>query len=297
MNCRREKNMRLVSFIQNESTRLGVLKNGGIGDLAKAAPDLPATLLGLIQAGDEAFKAAAKAADGIADSDLIPVDQVTLDIPLRGAAKILCLGLNYVDHAAEGGHNKPDYPMVFLRVESSLMGHGAAMVRPKNSVTLDWEAELVAVVGKTARHVSIDDALDYVCGYSCFNDGSVREYQRKSTQWTMGKNFDATGGFGPYFVTADELPLGAKGLKIECRLNGETMQSANTDDMIFDVATTLSLMSECLTLEPGDLLVMGTPAGVGHARRPPVWMKPGDSVEVEIEQIGTLVNPIVAEQT
>ena len=148
----------------------------------------------------------------------------------------------------------------------------------------DFEAELVAVVGRRAHHVAKADALSYIAGYSCFNDGSVRDYQRKTSQWTIGKNFDKTGGFGPYFVTADELPPGAAGLTIESRLNGEVMQHANTSSMLVPVAETVELLTECLTLEPGDLLVMGTPAGVGHARKPPVWMKDGDTIEIEIER-------------
>ena len=139
------------------------------------------------------------------------------------------------------------------------------------------------------------DALPYIAGYSCFNDGSLRDYQRKTSQWTIGKNFERTGGFGPWFVTADELPPGAAGLSIQSRLNGKVMQDANTSDMIFPVAETVALLSECLTLEPGDLLVMGTPAGVGYARTPPVWMQPGDTIDIAIEGIGVLSNPIADE--
>ena len=212
--------------------------------------------------------------------------------PVGNPGKIVCLGLNYVDHAAEGGHAKPTYPSLFLRCTSSLCGHGAPIVRPRCSTSLDYEAELVAVVGRTARHVKKENALAIIAGYSCFNDASVRDYQRKTTQWTIGKNFDATGAFGPWFVTADELPAGATGLAIKSKLNGAVMQNANTSDMLFPVDETVALLTECMTLEPGDLLVMGTPAGVGYARKPPVWMDPGDTIEIEIEGIGTLSNPI-----
>ena len=157
---------------------------------------------------------------------------------------------------------------------------------------MDYEAELVAVVGRRARHVASADALASIAGYSCFNDVSIRDYQRKTSQWTIGKNFDRTGPFGPCFVTADELPPGATGLTIESRLNGQVMQHANTSDMLFPVDETVALLSQCMTLEPGDLIVMGTPAGVGHARKPPVWMKDGDTIEVEIERIGVLRNPV-----
>jgi 2-keto-4-pentenoate hydratase/2-oxohepta-3-ene-1,7-dioic acid hydratase in catechol pathway len=216
-------------------------------------------------------------------------------LPIETAGKIICLGLNYVDHAAEGGHAKPEYPSLFLRCNTSLVAHGEAIWLPKASSKLDYEAELVAVVGRRARHVKAVDALPYIAGYSCFNDGSLRDYQRKTSQWTIGKNFERTGGFGPWFITADEVPPGAAGLSIQSRLNGKVMQNANTSDMIFPVAETVALLSECLTLEPGDLLVMGTPAGVGYARTPPVWMQPGDTIDIAIEGVGVLSNPIADE--
>jgi 2-keto-4-pentenoate hydratase/2-oxohepta-3-ene-1,7-dioic acid hydratase in catechol pathway len=210
--------------------------------------------------------------------------------------KIICLGLNYFDHAKEGGRDKPEYPWFFLRGKSSLMAHGAPGVRPRVSERFDYEAELALVIGSTVpRHVTQEQALRHVLGYTCFNDMSVRDYQKRTPQWTIGKNFDGTGGFGPVLVTADELAPGATGLRIQSRLNGQVMQDANTTDMIWGVAETIALLSDCLTLEPGDVIVMGTPAGVGQARTPPVWMKPGDVVEIEIERIGTLVNPIVQE--
>src|SRR5690606_27583445 len=156
------------------------------------------------------------------------------------------------------------------------VGHGQPILRPRSSDMLDYEAELVAFIGKAGRHISRDRALDHVAGYGLFNDASIRDYQLRTTQWTMGKNFDATGGFGPDFVSADELPPGAKGLRIQTRLNGQVVQDANTADMVFDVVETIALLSACMTLEPGDLIVTGTPAGVGMARKPPLWMKPGD---------------------
>ena len=207
--------------------------------------------------------------------------------------KIICLGVNYVDHAKEGGNTVADYPALFMRCTTSLLAHGAPLQVPRISDKLDYEAELALVMGRTARHVSEAQALDTVFGYACFNDATLRDYQRRTTQWTIGKNFDATGAFGPCLVTADELPPGCTGLHIESRLNGQVMQSANTSDMVFGVARTLSLLSQCLTLEPGDVVVMGTPAGVGYARTPPVWMKAGDRIEIEIEGIGVLSNPVV----
>jgi len=167
---------------------------------------------------------------------------------------------------------------------------------PAVSSKFDYEAELAVVIGKKVpRHTKEADALEYVFGYSCFNDMSVRDYQKRTPQWTIGKNFDGTGGLGPLLVTADEVPAGAAGLRIQGRLNGQVMQDANTSDMIFKVAETIALLAEVLTLEPGDVIAMGTPAGVGQARTPPVWMKAGDTYEVEIERIGTLSNPIASE--
>jgi acylpyruvate hydrolase len=282
--------MRLVAFSQGAVARLGVLDGDTVIDLARAAPDLPRDLIGIIRAG--AFAAAATAARTATPEARLLLAGLRYRPPIENAGKIVCLGLNYVDHAAEGGHAKPDYPSLFLRTNTSLVAHGEAMWRPRASTQLDYEAELVAVVGRAGRHIAAKDALAHIAGYACFNDGSVRDFQRKTSQWTIGKNFDRTGGFGPGFVTADELPPGAAGLSIQSRLNGRVMQQANTSDMIFPVAATVALLSECLTLEPGDLLVMGTPAGVGYARKPPVWMKPGDTIEVEIEGIGVLSNPV-----
>jgi 2-keto-4-pentenoate hydratase/2-oxohepta-3-ene-1,7-dioic acid hydratase in catechol pathway len=177
-----------------------------------------------------------------------------------------------------------------------MVGHLEPLVRPKVSDKFDFEAELAFVVGKSARHLTAANALEHVAGYSVFNDGSLRDYQRKSTQWTIGKNFDATGGFGPWLVTPDELPPGADGLRIQSRLNGQVMQDANTKSFLWGVVETLVLITECMTLEPGDVVITGTPAGVGYARKPPVFMKHGDTMEVEIEGVGLLSNPVVDEK-
>jgi len=226
----------------------------------------------------------------------IALSEVTLLAPVPRPGKMICIGLNYRAHAEEGGNPIPDYPAVFMRGATSLMGPDAAMIYPECSDKLDYEAELAIVIGMTARNVGAN-ALDYVAGYSCFNDGSVRDYQRKSTQWTMGKNFDHTGGFGPELVTPDELPKGASGLRISLRVNGETMQDGNTGDMIFDAAALIAILSEAMTLEPGDVIATGTPAGVGYARTPPFFLRPGDCTEVEIESIGTLVNTVARQGT
>ena len=225
--------------------------------------------------------------------DLVAFAGLDLLTPVPRPGKIICIGLNYRKHAEEGGNPIPDYPAVFLRSTTSLLPHGVPMLRPPCSDRLDFEAELAIVIGTRACRVGVREALDHVAGYACFNDGSVRDYQRKSTQWTMGKNFDRTGGFGPDLMLADALPPGAAGLRITSRVNGALMQDGNTSDMIFDVATLITILSEAMTLEPGDVIATGTPAGVGYARTPPLFLKPGDLCEVEIERIGVLSNSIM----
>jgi len=221
--------------------------------------------------------------------------EISFKVPIERPGKIVCMGLNYADHAKEGGNARPEYPSFFMRGPSSMTAHLSPMIRPKVSDKLDYEAELAFIVGKKARHLTLENALDCVAGYSIFNDGSIRDYQRKTTQWTIGKNFDQTGAFGPWLVTPDELPLGCDGLNIQSRLNGQVMQNANTKDFLWGVAETIVLISECMTLEPGDVVITGTPAGVGYARTPPVFMKPGDICEIEIESIGVLRNTIADE--
>ncbi|MEQ8346518.1 MAG: fumarylacetoacetate hydrolase family protein [Sneathiellaceae bacterium] len=287
--------MSLLRFERNGLVALGSLDGEEVVDLSAVNPDLPTDISALLRLGPAAMEPVAAALRAAPAGARVPLADVTVLPPTMTPGKTLCLGLNYVDHAAESGREKPDYPVVFMRCPTSFVGYGQPMLRPKVSEQLDFEGELVAFVGRRGRHVPRDKAHDIIAGYSVFNDGSVRDYQRRTQQWTMGKNFDATGGFGPAFVAADQLPPGAKGLKIQTRLNGQVVQDANTSDMVFDLAETISLLSACMTLEPGDLLVMGTPAGVGAARKPPLWMKPGDTCEVEIEGIGCLRNPIVQE--
>jgi 2-keto-4-pentenoate hydratase/2-oxohepta-3-ene-1,7-dioic acid hydratase in catechol pathway len=205
--------------------------------------------------------------------------------------------LNYADHTAEIHHEQTAYPTLFLRVNTTLVAHGQPLIRPgvSDSEGLDYEGEVAVVMGKGGRHIGKAEALAHVAGYSVFNDGTVREYQFRTPQWTVGKNFDGTGGFGPDLVTADELPPGARGLKLETRLNGQVVQSANTDQMIFDVATLINVISQAITFEPGDVIVSGTPAGIGWARNPKLLMKAGDVCEVSVEKIGVLRNVIADE--
>lgn len=286
--------MKFTTYLRDGAPRLAVVDGDRIIDLQDADPNAPADLRLALKAGIDLHAAAQAALKSSAARQELSAVKLAPLVPEPG--KTVCLGLNYFDHAKEGGRDKPEYPWFFFRGASSLMAHGDAGVVPRVSPKFDYEAELAVVIGrKVPRHAKEADALQYVFGYSCFNDMSVRDYQKRTPQWTIGKNFDGTGGFGPVLVTADDLPLGAVGLRIQGRLNGEVMQDANTSDMIFNVAETIALLAEVLTLEPGDVIVMGTPAGVGQARTPPVWMKAGDRYEVEIERIGTLVNPIVAE--
>ncbi len=267
--------MRIVTFTLNGSMQHGVREDGAI----RVHPTATSAI-------DLAHNAAAHPPGA-----LVAVSEVTLLAPVPRPGKVICIGLNYRAHAAEGGFEAPDYPSIFLRGATSLTGPAAPIILPACSDKLDFEAELAIVIGKTATNVR-DNPLDYVAGYCCFNDATIRDYQRKTTQWTVGKNFDQTGAMSADLVTTDELPAGASGLRIQARLNGEIMQDSNTGDLIFDVATLIQTLSEAMTLEPGDIIATGTPSGVGYARKPPVFMREGDVIEVEIDQIGTLSSTI-----
>lgn len=286
--------MKFVSFKGDNGQDWGVLTDRGLATSAALGQGLPITLAGFIAACSQQAGLMASVRDRAATAATVALASVQQLPCIPNPGKIICLGVNYVDHAKEGGNTVADYPAVFLRCATSLLAHGAPMKVPSISSKLDYEAEFALVISRTTRFVSEEQALDYVFGYACFNDGSVRDYQRKTTQWTVGKNFDGTGAFGPWLVSADQVPAGAKGLRIQSRLNGKIMQDASTDDMVFDVARTISLMSHAMTLEAGDVIVMGTPAGVGYARTPPVFMAAGDTIEIEVEGMGVLSNPIAA---
>jgi acylpyruvate hydrolase len=282
--------MRFAAFKSEDNEGLAVASpNGEFHGLMRGEESYPGNLAVLVEHGRDALTSAAAV---LAKGPQIDLDEAVLLPPLSAPGKIICVGLNYVDHSIESGFTVPDYPTIFARFASSLIGSGSAIIRPKASTQLDYEGEMVAIIGVGGRHIRERDALDHVIGYSIFNDASVRDYQKKSPQWTIGKNFDGTGAFGPYMVTADELPPGAKGLHIQTRLNGAVVQDASTDDMVFSVARLISILSEAITLSPGDIIVTGTPAGVGMARNPPLFMKHGDVCEVEIEGIGTLRNKV-----
>jgi 2-keto-4-pentenoate hydratase/2-oxohepta-3-ene-1,7-dioic acid hydratase in catechol pathway len=259
-------------------------------DLCATESSIPVSLLELITI-DPNFALVAKAMQS-RNPVTGQMADITFRILIERPGKIVCMGLNYADHAKEGGNARPDYPSFFMRGPNSLTAHEAPIIRPTVSDKLDYEAELAFVVRTRAHQLNQSNALSCIAGYSIFNDGSIRDYQRKTTQWTIGKNFDQTGAFGPWLVTPDDLPQGAGGLQIQSRLNGMVMQDANTTDFLWGVAETLVLITECMTLEPGDVVITGTPAGVGYAKIPPVFMKPGDICEVEIEGIGILRNSI-----
>jgi acylpyruvate hydrolase len=286
--------MRIVSFQAGGLRGFGVRIAGGVADLT--SPSDPDGLVKFIQLSPAAKSERVQEAlrPGAA---LRPFEALDLLPAIPRPGKILCIGLNYLDHAREGGHiDLPTYPTLFMRGPTSLVAAGKPIVRPRLSETLDFEAELAVILGKTGKNIAQEAALDHVAGYALFNDATIRAYQRLTSQWTPGKNFDGTGAFGPELVTPDELPAGAAGLRISSRLNGRIMQDGNTSDMMFGVARIISLVSEVMTFEPGDVIAMGTPAGVGHARKPPVWMRDGDICEIEIEGIGVLRNPIVDEK-
>jgi acylpyruvate hydrolase len=290
--------MKIVGFESNEGLRLGVVEGDQVIDLQAADKAAPNDLAEWLRRGNgdlTPLKDLAKRAPANARR---PLQGLKFALPVAHPGKVVCLGLNYLEHVKEGFNrdNIPKFPTIFMRCQTSLVAHETAMLRPPMTDTLDYEAEMVVIIGKRVKHLTVANAYDCIAGYSCFNDGSVREFQRRTTQWDMGKNFDRTGGFGPWTITADELPPGGKGLKIESRLNGKVMQSDNTDNMMFPVAETLADITQGMTLEPGDIIVTGTPSGVGFARKPPVWMRHGDVCEIEIEGIGVLRNPIEDEK-
>lgn len=290
--------MKIVGFELNKTLHLGVVDGDHVIDLQAVDPKVPGDLGEWLRAHNGDLKPLGELAKKAPASARIPLKGLKFGLPVAKPGKIICLGLNYLDHVKEGPQkdNIPKFQSIFFRMLSSLVPHNHALLRPKKSIQFDYEGELVVIIGKRAKHLTLDNAADCVAGYTCGNEGSIREYQRHTTQWGMGKNFDQSGSVGPWMVSADELPRGGKGLKIETRLNGKTMQSSNTDLFMFPVAESLVYLTEGITLEPGDILFTGTPSGVGHARKPePVWMKAGDTAEVEIGGIGVLSNTIADE--
>lgn len=282
--------MKLVSFSKAGQAGFGVVKGDGIIDLGAALKNRYADLKAFIAA--DAYAEAKQALDSrdadfaVSDVELLPV------IPNPG--KIWCCGLNYGEHVRETNREVTEKPMFFLRFADSQVGHNQAMLRPAESTQLDYEAEIAVIIGKPGRRISEADAFDHIAGYACYNDGSIRDWQRHTQQWGPGKNFYRTGGFGPWMVTTDEIPANTK-LTLTARLNGEEMQRATTDMMIHSIARQIAYASTVAPLQSGDVIVTGTPGGVGARRQPPVWMKAGDVIEIEIDRVGVLRNPIVDE--
>lgn len=285
--------MKLVSFKHAGRETWGAVIDGQVVELASAAGS--ATLAEFV--GSERFAQLDALARG--QQPLASLDQVELLPVIPRPEKIVCAVRNYMDHhqevlAAGMQRELSDFPPIFLRVWRSQVAHGQPIIRPRVSESLDWEGELAVIIGKGGRDISEADSWKHVAGYSCYNDASVREWQFHAKQIASGKNFEGTGAFGPWMVTADEIEPGRQ-LKLETRLNGETVQSSHTGHMIFPIPRLISYASTIFTLAPGDVIVTGTPAGVGWSKKPPRFMKPGDTVEVEIEAIGVLRNPIVAQ--
>lgn len=280
--------MKLVSFTINGENSFGIVSGDGVIDAGQRLKGEFASLRDVLACGALNLlrgMVTISPDHALADITYLPV------IP-DPAAKFLCVGVNYMPHIREMGRERPDYPVIFVRFADSLVGHGEPMRRPHVSEQFDFEGELAVVIGRTARHVSRADALDYVAGYSCFNDGSIRDYQMRGMQWTAGKNFRHSGAFGPWLLTTDECP-DPSALHLQTRLNGEVMQSEATAELCFDIPALIENITVWAQLEPGDVIVSGTPGGVGAGRDPKLWMKDGDSVEVEIDGIGVLANPIV----
>lgn len=283
--------MKLASFIVQGRSTYGIVEGDQIIDLESAKPTF----------GTDLKQAIANNRLGeltsviLANLPRIPLAEVTFLPVIPNPGKVLCIGINYATHVRETGREMPTYPMIFTRFADSQTAHLQPIIRPKASHKLDFEGELAVVIGKTARHVKQADALDYVAGYACYNDGSVRDWQKHTIQFVPGKNFPNTGGFGPWLVTRDEIG-DPQDLELTTRLNGDVMQHTSTSDMIFDVRKLIEYCSTFTELAPGDVIVSGTTGGVGAFREPPVWMKPGDEVEIEISRIGILRNSIADEQ-
>ena len=286
--------MRLCTIMSGGKAAVGVkMGDGKVVDLSKQMPRGPKSVVEILAGGKKVQAAVAKACAKPKVGATVSEKSAKYLSPIPNPGKILCIGLNYRKHAEETGNPIPPYPVVFCRFNNTLAPHNGKMILPSHSSQFDWEAELAIIIGKKCRNVPQQKALSVIAGYACFNDGSLRDWQFKGSQWTLGKNFDATGGFGPDVVTSDELPKGGAPLRIMTRVNGEVMQDSNTDDLIFDVPTLVHELTKVMTLDPGDIIITGTPSGVAAGRKPPNWLKAGDVCEVEIEKIGVLRNVIV----
>jgi len=279
--------MKLLSFEHGGLARFGAVVDGGVIDLVDALNGRYASLRDLLAANALAEAAAAVVGrqpdHALADLTLLPV--------IPNPDKIVCIGLNYGEHVRETGRTVTESPALFLRMTDSQVGHGQAIVRPRESERLDYEGEIAVVIGRGGRRISEADAWQHIAGYSCYNDGSVRDWQLATSQWTPGKNFYRTGGFGPWMVTADEIAPGQV-MTLTTRLNGQEMQRATTDMMIHSIPRQIAYISSFIPLQAGDVIVTGTPGGIGNKRNPPIFMKPGDVIEIEVDAVGVLRNTI-----
>ena len=282
--------MRLASFSTGFGESFGVVTENGIVDARKHCNGQAHTLRDALRQGRlDQLKALAKE-----EADYARSDVTFLPVIHDPGAKFLCVGVNYLPHIREMGREQPPHPVIFVRFANSLVGHRQALLKPSASEEFDFEGELAVIIGKPAHRVSRDRASEYIAGYSCFNDGSIREFQWHGPQWTAGKNFYHSGAFGPWMVTADEIDDPAK-LHLQTRLNGAVVQTESVGELCFDVAALIEYISSWAALEPGDVIATGTPGGVGAGRTPPLWMRDGDLVEVEISGVGTLQNPVADE--
>ena len=282
--------MKLVSFVTANGPGYGVVKDGGVVDLRRRFGDRLPTLRALLSAG--ALPEAERIARDTAPD--FPLDGLQLAPVIPDPDKIICIGMNYRDHVAEVGRTVTEKPALFARFAGSQVGHLQPLVKPAVSDQFDYEGELAVVIGKQGRHIPASRALEHVAGYSCYNEGSVRDWQRHTSQFLAGKTFAGTGAFGPWLVTADEIPDPAR-LIMETRLNSQRVQHTTTDLMITSIPEQIAYISTMLPLLPGDVIVSGTPGGVGLKRSPQLFMRPGDIAEVEISGIGVLRNPVIAE--
>jgi 2-keto-4-pentenoate hydratase/2-oxohepta-3-ene-1,7-dioic acid hydratase in catechol pathway len=297
--------MRLVTYSHNGEQRLGaMLGDDAVLDLQRASGGaLPSAMLAFLEGGDDAMRAARSALDAASEAArsgasatgmIFALRDVELQAPVPRPGKVLAIGLNYRDHAEESGQAIPEHPVVFSKVTTCVTGTGAPIHRPKVSGSVDWEGELCVVIGTKGRHISAINALSHVAGYMNGNDVSVRDWQFHAATWTMGKGFDTHGPIGPWLVTRDEIPNVAD-LDVRTYVNDEMVQSSNTRHLIFDVPAIIEYLSTAFTLEPGDVIFTGTPAGVGMARKPQRWLQTGDAVRVEISGLGTLENRVIDE--
>ncbi|ROR22477.1 2-keto-4-pentenoate hydratase/2-oxohepta-3-ene-1,7-dioic acid hydratase in catechol pathway [Comamonas sp. BIGb0124] len=281
--------MKLSTVLLHGRVTWGVVQDDRFIDTGAALSQRYADLKAAVAAGFAGVQEAA------AQAPAVPLAEVEWLPVIPNPDKILCIGLNYETHRKETGRSEVEHPTIFARYANSQVGHLAPIVRPKVSVELDYEGELAVVIGRPGRYIARENAFDHIAGFACYNDGSVRDFQRHTHQFTPGKNFVGTGAFGPWLMTRDELgPL--DDLRLQTRLNGSVVQEATISQMIFDLARQIEYCSTFTRLEAGDVIVSGTPGGVGAKRNPPLWMKPGDVVEVEIDRLGILRNTVVAEE-